>query len=246
MPLKPDYGLDAPVVVRRLTLAGILFLGVGIALCVLPATSHLRWLRPWALRGVTSGVAFSATALVMVWGSKVGKLRLRDRILSTFTWRGDERVLDVGCGHGLMLIGAAQHLTGGRATGVDLWIAQDQAGNSAAATRENLVRAGVADRVELRDGDARSLPFADGSFDVVLSSWALHNIADSTGRLQAIREICRVLKPGGRVAVTDILYSSAYAAEFKRAGLVNVRRSWPNFLFVTPTMTVFAEKPATR
>jgi arsenite methyltransferase len=100
----------------------------------------------------------------------------------------------------------------------------------------------VADRVELRDADARSLPFADGSFDVVLSSWALHNIYDRTERLKAVTEICRVLKPGGRVAISDIRHASEYAGAFLGAGLINVRRSRPNFLFVTPTITVFAQK----
>jgi hypothetical protein len=38
----------------------------------------------------------------MLWGSKVGKLRLRDKVLNALRWRGDETVLDVGCGHGLL------------------------------------------------------------------------------------------------------------------------------------------------
>jgi arsenite methyltransferase len=243
MKSKADYGLDAPVVVRRLALGGLALVSVGLALHYLPTTADFRWLRQWALGGLSSGVGCLLTAGVMVWGSKIGKLRLRDRVLATFSWRGDERVLDVGCGHGLMLIGAANHLTRGKALGLDLWKKEDQAGNSRAATQENVQREGVADRVELHDGDARALPFADGSFDLVLSSWALHNIYEGAGRAQAVREICRVLQPGGRVALTDIRHAAEYAREFQQAGMVNVRRSWPNFLFVTPTVTVFAEKP---
>ncbi len=243
MKSKADYGLDAPLVVRRLALGGLALLCAGIVLCILPATSQIGWLRPWALRGITASIGCLATAGVMFWGSKVGKLRLRDRLLATFSWRGDERVLDVGCGHGLMLIGAARQLTTGQAIGIDLWKKEDQAGNSADATRENLRREGVAERVELRDCDARALPFEDGIFDVVLSSWALHNIYEPAGRAQAVREICRVLKPGGRVALTDIRHASEYARELRLASMGNVRRSWPNFIFVTPTVTVFAEKP---
>src|SRR5439155_13314827 len=100
-------------------------------------------------------------------GSKVGKLRFREKLLSEIPWRGDEQVLDVGCGHGLMLIGAAKRLKTGKAIGVDLWQKEDQAGNSREATWENIALENVAERVELKDGDARQLPFADGSFDVV-------------------------------------------------------------------------------
>ena len=46
------------------------------------------------------------TSAVMVWSSRVGKLKLRDTLLDGLTWRGDENVLDVGCGRGLLLIGA--------------------------------------------------------------------------------------------------------------------------------------------
>src|SRR5205823_1073831 len=113
-------------------------------------------------------------------------------------WRGDERVLDVGCGHGLMLLGAAKRLTSGRATGIDIWSREDQKANSAEATLENARREGVADRVELLTADAREIPFPDGSFDVVISSFAIHNIYDRAQRGRAIREIARVLKPGGR------------------------------------------------
>ena len=61
----------------------------------------------------------------------------------------------------------------GRATGVDIWQAEDLSGNSQQATLENARREGVADRVEVRTGDARELPFADKLFDVVVSSMAL-------------------------------------------------------------------------
>lgn len=53
-----------------------------------------------------------ALGLIMIWGSKVGKRLLRDKMIDSISWRGDEKVLDVGCGHGLMLIGAAKRLAG--------------------------------------------------------------------------------------------------------------------------------------
>jgi arsenite methyltransferase len=69
--------------------------------------------------GLWPRLSWLAAAILMRWGSRVGKLRLRDRLLDTVAWRGDEQVLDAGCGHGLLLLGAARHLTSGRAIGID-------------------------------------------------------------------------------------------------------------------------------
>ena len=56
------------------------------------------------------GGSFLFTCLVMLWGSKFGKLRYANRVVRSLALRGDEQVLDVGCGHGLMLITAASLL----------------------------------------------------------------------------------------------------------------------------------------
>jgi arsenite methyltransferase len=242
-PGRPNYGIDAPVAVRNLAVAG--------AGCLLLAALVYLLVRPWEPglafgllnMGLWPGLSLLLTACVMVWGSKVGKLRERDRLLDGIPWRGDEAVLDVGCGHGLLLIGAAKRLTTGKAVGVDLWQTEDQAGNSPEATLANVRAEGVADRVEVRSGDARQLPFADATFDVVVSSWALHNIYDPAGREKALREIVRVLRPGGRVAILDISHTREYVRVLGEAGLADVSRSGPRFLFVIPTYTLTGRKP---
>ncbi len=71
---------------------------------------------------------------------------------------------------------AAQRLPRGRAVGVDVWSTKDQSGNAEQVTRQNAELEGVADRVELHTADMRKLPFDDGSFDVVVSSLAIHNV----------------------------------------------------------------------
>ncbi|WP_051362367.1 class I SAM-dependent methyltransferase [Solimonas soli] len=243
----PDYGIDAPDAVRRFLTMGTLAIVVGFAapsLVAMLPPQYAQTLLGTARSLGWMGYAFVATACVMLWGSRVGKLRLRDKVLATLPWRGDEQVLDVGCGHGLMLIGAAQRLTSGRAVGIDIWRAQDQARNSPQATLRNARLESVAGRIEVRSADARRLPFDAASFDVVLSSWTLHNIAERDGRRRAIEEIMRVLRPGGRVVLIDIRHGAEYAALLRELGCAQVRVGAPSFLFVTPTRVVSAQKPA--
>jgi arsenite methyltransferase len=129
--------------------------------------------------------------------------------------------------------------------GLDVWRKQDQAGNDPAATMANAQAEGIAERVELRDGDARRLPFDDQTFDVIVSSMALHNIAGTAGRAAAIGEIARVLKPGGRVAILDFRNTAQYAAALAAARLGEVHRSQRRFGMYPPVRVVTATKPQT-
>jgi len=242
-PGRPDYGLDAPEVVRRLAVIGTVACVLGMAGFFFFRASHRALAIALLSAGMFPGISLLTTVSVMVWGSKVGKLRLRDRLLDGLALRGDETVLDVGCGHGLLLIGAAKRLPRGRAVGIDLWQTEDQAGNSPDATRANARAEQVIDRIELKTGDARRLPFEEATFDAVVSSWALHNIYDREGRRQALLEIVRVLKPGGRAAILDIRHTAEYAEVFRQNGLGEIKRSRPNFTFFIPTLAVHARKP---
>lgn len=172
--VRGHYGVDAPDL-----LCG--FLAVGAALGFVGfALLHWSGARTWAVRTAVALLLFAGYALFMcaymLWGSLVIKVRGRDAILDLVPWTGHEQVLDVGCGRGLLLVGAAHRLTTGRAVGVDLWRQKDQSANRQAATLENARLEKVADRVHVETGDMRRLPFADESFDVVVSSWAVHNL----------------------------------------------------------------------
>jgi ubiquinone/menaquinone biosynthesis C-methylase UbiE len=219
----PDYGIDAPGVVRNLFIVTV----VGCALYFTArsglwsgAIAHVDLARA----GLFAGLGCGFMGCWMLYDSKIGKLRERDKLLDLIPWRGTEAVLDLGCGRGLLLIGAARRLTSGRATGLDLWNSEDLTGNSAEATLANAGREGVADRVEVRTGDMRKMPFPDASFDVVVSNVAIHNIYDREGREATMSEIARVLKPGGHVVIHDIRYVGDYAAALKRRGLTDVTR----------------------
>jgi SAM-dependent methyltransferase len=239
---RANYGIDAPAVLRNLLLCGVGAIVLGSVIYALRERLPRGLSTSLANTGWWAGGSLVLTALVMLWGSRVGKLRLRDKLLDSLALEGDEQVLDVGCGHGLMLIGAAKRLTTGKATGVDIWQKEDQAGNSPKATMENALAEGVADRVELKHADARQLPFADDTFDRIVSSWALHNIYDPKERGKALREIARVLKPTGRALIIDIKHTNEYARVLSESGLSDVERHGPSFLFVTPTHWLTAVK----
>jgi arsenite methyltransferase len=228
---RPRYGLDAPPVVRNLALAAA---GCAALAFALPAAHWLLW-PTWVL---------GVEVLLMCWSSYVGKLIARDDLLDGLGLRGNERVLDVGCGRGLLLLGAAKRLPHGRAVGVDLWRRADQSGNRREATLVNAFAEGVADRVELHDGDARQLPFPDASFDAVVSSLVIHNIGDRTGRDQAVREIARVLKPGGQACVVDFRHTAEYASVLRDNGLPDAARSRLDFLIFPPVRVVTGSKHA--
>jgi arsenite methyltransferase len=238
---KADYGVDAPRLVRQFFLVGVAGLVCGLALAKFGG-HRSAILDLLAGTGIWGGSCWVLMAAMMVFGSKVLKVRLRERLLDKIPWRGDERVLDVGCGRGLMLIGVARRLTSGSVVGVDLWQAEDQSGNHPGTTRANAVAEGVAERIEIQTGDARQLPFAADTFDAVVSSWALHNIYQPAGREQALREIVRVLKPGGRLLLLDIRHAHEYAEFLKPAGIAEVQVGAPNFLFVIPSHAVTGRK----
>jgi len=136
------------------------------------------------------------------------------------------RVLDVGCGAGLLLIGAAKRLTTGKATGVDVWSKVDLSANARERTLRNVAMEGVGQKTEVLDGDATAMKFADGMFDVVVSNLVIHNIPSREERDKACREIARVLKPGGVAVISDFVKTKEYQAQFVKAGLQLTRTRW--------------------
>ncbi len=237
-----NYGLDAPKLVRRFTIRAILFVACGVVLYVANVNESPRLAARSAGVLAAIGLIFAIISAVMVLSSRVAKPKIRDRILDSIPWRGDEQVLDVGCGRGLFLIGAAKRLKTGKATGVDIWQTEDLSGNSVEATLANVKAAEVAGRIKIETADARKLPFAASSFDVVVSSLALHNIPSRQERTKALNEIARVLKPGGYLAIFDIFHTGEYAKTFRQLAFTDIRLSPMTFLWCVPTRTLTARK----
>jgi len=210
--MAPDYILQIPPHVRKIVAVGLLsgLGGIGL-LFSLPETQ--RSIAYFLL--IIGILAVVVTLMLMVVTGSRGRLQARQTMMNAIAWRGDEKVLDVGCGNGFLLLEAAKHLTSGEAIGIDVW--SDDAGQqSADVLRHNAQIEGVASRIDLQNIDARKLPFEAETFDVILSSLALHHMGSGADRKQALQEMIRVLKPGGVILLYDMFPMIGQAAAVMR------------------------------
>lgn len=121
--------------------------------------------------------------------------------LSHFDWRGDEKVLDIGCGGGATLrrmsahIGSAGHLTG-------LDYSEVSVEESKAFNAEDM----AAGKMDVLVGSVETLPFADSAFDKITTVESFYFWPDPAANL---REVLRVLKPGGTFLLIADIYDHA-------------------------------------
>jgi SAM-dependent methyltransferase len=214
---KSDYGIDAPGIIRNFYLLGTAMVLFGWFLLSFPIFGlRITWLGTVFM---VWGIPWIVASTCMILYSKRGKFKHRDRMLNLIDWRGDERVLDVGTGRGLLMIAGAKRLTTGKCIGIDIWNGEDLSGNSQENTKKNIRAEGVEAKTELRSEDVCKMSFADNTFDVVFSNLCLHNIAQREQREQAYQEIVRVLKPGGVALISDFQYTKQVVEAFRLAGL---------------------------
>lgn len=227
------YGIDAPYA-PALMFAGVL---ASLGLIVFAHVQQM-WLTVAILLPMAS---------VYLHTTLRGKFLAWRKLLESKAWRGDERILDLGCGRGAVLLMAAEYVPQGRAVGIDIWSIKDQSGNAMLVTEQNARLEGVVDRIELHTADMRQLPFESNSFDLIVSSVAIHNISARHGRDQAIIEAWRVLRPGGQLLIADISKSGQYLQRLSALGATATRRSlgwhmWWGAPWM-PTMLIEARKP---
>jgi ubiquinone/menaquinone biosynthesis C-methylase UbiE len=144
------------------------------------------------------GLPEAAVGLALGVGNPVRHARLRP----------GEVVLDVGCGAGLDTLLAAR-LVGcsGRVIGLDMTPAMVE------RTREHAATTG-SDWVEARHGLMEAIPLGDASVDVVVTNGALNL---STRKSRALAEMARVLRPGGRLALADLVVTETLPEDVRRS-----------------------------
>lgn len=239
---RGDYGYDAPYFP---VIFGFLSVAAGLAATI------FWWqgvIRP-AMQMTFYFVFFLANTSSFLYTTRRGKFLEWDRILDHLHLRGDEWVLDMGCGRGAVLTAVACRLTTGRVTGVDIWSKKDQSGNAREVTLLNASLEGVGDRVQIETADMRALPYPDATFDLVVSSLAIHNIRSNADRKRAIVEGFRVLKPGGRIVIADIRATPIYEDALRALGALNVERRrlgwrfWWGNPFASTTLLTASKAP---
>lgn len=109
------------------------------------------------------------------------------------------RVLDVAVGTGDLALAALRRGGASEVEGLDLSCEMMRVGEAKAK------RAGLSDRLTFRQGSALDMPYADGQFDVVTCAYGVRNFTDLE---QGLREMSRVLRPGGRLMILEFSYPS--------------------------------------
>lgn len=211
----PDYDLHMP---KSFTYP----LQVGILCAMLATLFYFLFQKQPILAGLLAGISILSGVVyvgIYVFLKRLTnlefRLQARDKFLDGIPWQGDETILDVGCGNGILTMGAAQRLKTGRVIGIDIWT-EGSGDNRLEAFVENANIEGVADRVEIQNEDVLDLPYDDDPFDVIISGLTIHHLGFDMDK--AIGEMTRVLKPGGWLAIYDepssVFYSTRLMQKF--------------------------------
>jgi len=136
-----------------------------------------------------------------------GFLNLRDEIISLAQLNPADRALDIGAGTGLLTLAAAPQVC---------YVAALDISPAMCRYLETKLASVPAVNVDVLVGNATELPLAHGSVDVVLSNYCLHHLRDADKHL-ALSEIWRVLRPGGRVVIGDMMFHLGGATARDRA-----------------------------
>lgn len=189
---RAKYGIEHWQMVKICTFLGAILLTASFFFLTVP------------FRVLAMG--FFLWALVLYMPSRIGKLFLREDLLRLLRPKGSELILDVGTGWGLVAIGLAKSLKEGHAYGIDI------SANALRNAEKNADIEGVSRNTSFVHGDARSIPFPDGYFDIVVANFLMPVVAKSE-RDTVLKELYRVAKPGGRIVISDL---QRYAAALEK------------------------------
>ena len=196
---------------KALWLLGLTSLALG-ALAALPVPVFIRFLS--GILGMLALISFLYPLYAYFNFSHSGG-NLQDKfyelILDHIEQNNAGRLLDIGTGNGILAIKAALRNPAMEVTGVDYWGKDWEYARS--ICEQNAYSANVSGRVSFKKGDAASLNYADGTFDVVVSNLTFHEVALVKHKSDVMREALRLLKPGGSFAFIDYFFEERYYGE---------------------------------
>lgn len=200
---KPDYGnwVPAPLLVISGAI-GVLLLGLSLIFPVLIVGAVVFLLL----------FAYFAYARYRL-SYRAGELqaRIQNLVIDHLSWDGQGKALDIGCGNAPLAVKLAKEYPDADVVGIDTWRGLGE--YSRKRSERNAELEGVADRVSFQQASAAALPFADGSFDAVVSNLVFHEVKDARDKADVIKEALRVVKKGGGFAFQDLFLSKRLYGE---------------------------------
>jgi SAM-dependent methyltransferase len=223
--------------------AGILFFIAGVALYLSIATSDLELARVFLIAGPFVGTLMIVLAESLLVGSRTGKINEIRKLVQDIPWGGEELVLDLGCGRGPLTAFAAKRLTKGEVVGLDLWNPRHVSGNSPYSLMANAEVDKVEERVAPVRGTSTSLPFPEGTFDVIVSGLGLGHIGGWKNVEKVAGEMVSALREGGRISILVSGRSEGYSEALSKLGMKEVAVARYRLGLFPPVQRVTGRKP---
>jgi arsenite methyltransferase len=241
-----NYGVDTPIVPAVQSFIALLLLQVGFKQLTDEQDDQGVWV-------MAAGGLLLVMAMCYLHASRRGKFRAWNRALADMHLNGDEQVLDVATGRGAVATLVASRVPKGKVMAVDTWAKRSRLTSNKGDTedtiaRKNAVADKVADRIEFKTADMRNIPVAGNRFDLVTCSLGVSALSPADQRQDAVDEMVRVLKPGGRLAIADINNTKDFQRRLSDLGMEDVKarsmgwEAWYGGPW-RPTILVTARKP---
>lgn len=227
---QPDYELRMPGFLTKPVPVGVISFFIGFIGYILLEEHGVFAYIFWGICVLVGALYASISGSIKKFTNLERRLKARDKFLSEIPFRGDETVLDVGCGNGILILSAAKLLTTGKGIGIDIWT--EGAGDSQPeAFKRNAEIEGVTDRVILQNEDVRNLPFEDESIDIIISGLTMHHILHGSDTDKAMSEMTRVLKPGGWLAIYDVRIAVNASAKLMVKNGFKIEKKYQDMVF---------------
>ncbi|HTQ04971.1 MAG TPA: class I SAM-dependent methyltransferase [Polyangiaceae bacterium] len=236
MAKKAHYRPPLAALQHRLLATGVAFVAFGaltkLGREALPVTLAAFAVAIGAHLGVLGLVLLGSCAWFR-WLTAVLRPRDVERLLDALELRGDEVIVDLGTGDGIVAVAAAKRVPRGSVIAVDDWRRPHGGhGHSPAVVEANAELEGVAGRVRVMTAPFDRLDLPNASVDAAIACFSLHHL-ERSARAGALHELARVLAPNGRLLVAEPLHRTEFATTLEQARFTVTRggRTFPRALF---------------